>query len=57
VLNSGIDFRSDAYGSNAKQTPKLPDWAMVSLDSPPDRRWPGKIVAAGFFDERWRLPH
>ena len=54
VLNSGIDFRNDAYGSNAKQTPKLPDWAMVSLDSAPDRRWPGKIVAAGFFDERWQ---
>ena len=54
VLNSGIDFRSDAYGSNAKQTPKLPDWAMVSLETPPDRRWPGKIVAAGFFNEEWR---
>jgi pimeloyl-ACP methyl ester carboxylesterase len=55
VLNSGIDFRNDAYGSNAKQTPKLPDWAIVSLDVPPGPRWPGKIAAAGFFDERWQL--
>jgi pimeloyl-ACP methyl ester carboxylesterase len=55
VLNSGIDFRDDAYGSNAKQTPKLPDWAIVSLETPPGPRWPGKIAAAGFFDERWQV--
>jgi hypothetical protein len=55
LLNSGVDFRTDAYGSNAKQTPKLPDWAMVDLDTPPGPRWPGKIVDAGFFDEQWRV--
>ena len=54
VLNSGIDFRNDAYGSNALQTPTLPDWAIVDLDTPPGPRWPGDIVAAGFFDEEWR---
>jgi poly(3-hydroxybutyrate) depolymerase len=54
VLNSGIDFRQDAYGTNAKQTPKLPDWAVVDLNTPPGPRWPGKIVAAGFFDEEWQ---
>ena len=54
VLNSGIDFRSDAFGSNAHQTPKLPDWAVVDLRTAPGPRWPGKIVTAGFFDEAWK---
>jgi len=45
------DFRTDAYGSNAKQTPKLPDWALIDLDTPPGPRWPGRILDAGFFDE------
>lgn len=54
VLNSGIDFRADGYGNNALQTPKLPDWAIVDLRTPPGPRWPGRIVDAGFFDESWR---
>ncbi len=54
VLNSGIDFRGDSFGTNALQTPKLPDWAIVDLTTPPDARWPGKIVDAGFFDEAWK---
>jgi hypothetical protein len=55
LLNSGIDFRTDAFGSNAKQTPKLPDYAIIDLDTPPGPRWPGKIVLAGFFDEHWAI--
>ena len=54
VLNSGLDFRADGYGNNAFQTPKLPDWAIVDLRTPPGPRWPGKIVDAGFFDESWK---
>jgi hypothetical protein len=54
VLNSGIDFRADGYGNNALQTPKLPDWAIVDLRTPPGPRWPGKVVDAGFFDEEWK---
>ena len=54
VLNSGLDFRADGYGNNALQTPKLPDWAIVDLRTPPGPRWPGKIVDAGFFDESWK---
>lgn len=54
VLNSGIDFRDEAYGNNALQTPKLPDYAIVDLREPPNGRWPGKIVEAGFFDAAWR---
>jgi len=54
VLNGGIDFRNDAYGSNALQTPKLPDWALIDLDTAPGPRWPGRVIEAGFFDEQWR---
>ena len=54
VLNSGLDFRAEGSASNALQTPKLPDFAIVDLREPPGPRWPGKIVEAGFFDERWK---
>ncbi len=54
VLNSGIDFRDHAYGTNALQIPKLPDYAIVDLREAPGPRWPGKIVDAGFFDEEWK---
>jgi Prolyl oligopeptidase family len=54
VLNSGIDFRDHAYGTNALQIPKLPDYAIVDLQEAPGPRWPGKIVTAGFFDEEWK---
>lgn len=55
VLNSGLTFREYDYLSNARQVPKLPDWAVVDLRTPPDKRWPGKIAAADFFDEFWRV--
>ena len=54
VLNSGIDFREEAYGTNSLQTPKLPDFAVVDLREAPGQRWPGRIVDAGFFDEHWK---
>jgi len=54
VLNSGIDFRDEAYGTNSLQTPKLPDYAIVDLREPAGPRWPGKIVDAGFFDATWK---
>lgn len=55
VLNSGFTYREFAYLNNARQVPKLPDWAVVDLRTPPDSLWPGKIVAADFFDESWKL--
>ncbi|MFO0917079.1 MAG: prolyl oligopeptidase family serine peptidase [Planctomycetaceae bacterium] len=55
VLNSGFTYREYDYLNNARQTPKLPDWAIVDLRTPPNSRWPGKIIAADFFDEAWRL--
>jgi hypothetical protein len=54
VLNSGIDFRQEAYGTNSLQTPKLPDFAIIDLREPPGPRWPGKIAVAGFFDAAWK---
>jgi hypothetical protein len=53
VLNSSFTFRDYDYLNNARQTPKLPDWAVIDLDTPPNSRWPGKVVAADFFDEEW----
>ncbi|HET6883258.1 MAG TPA: hypothetical protein VFI31_24015 [Pirellulales bacterium] len=55
VLNSGFTYREYAYLNNARQVPKLPDWAVIDLNTPPDALWPGKVAAAGFFDEAWRL--
>jgi len=57
VLNSGFTYREFAYLNNARQVPKLPDWAVVDLRTPPDSLWPGKIVAAEFFDEHWQVKH
>jgi len=56
VLNSGVTFREYDDLNNARQIPKLPDYAVVNTTTPPDDRWPGKVAAAGFFDERWELP-
>jgi dienelactone hydrolase len=55
VLNSGFTFREFDYLNNARQIPKLPDFAVVDTTVAPDERWPGKIVTAGFFDEEWKL--
>jgi pimeloyl-ACP methyl ester carboxylesterase len=55
VLNSGFTFREADYHTNSRQVPRLPDWAIVDVATPPDSRQPGKIVEAGFFDEQWRL--
>jgi dienelactone hydrolase len=56
VLNSGFTFREYDYLNNARQVPKLPDFAVVDVRSPPTSRAPGAVVTAGFFDERWQLP-
>ncbi len=53
VLNSGFTFREYDYLNNARQVPKLPDWAVVDTTTPPNERYPGKIAAAGFFGEKW----
>jgi hypothetical protein len=54
VVNSGFTFRMGARVSNSLQTPKLPDWALIDLNTPPSELWPGKVVEAGWFDEHWQ---
>jgi pimeloyl-ACP methyl ester carboxylesterase len=55
VLNSGFTFREYDYLNNARQVPKLPDWAVVDVSQPVTSRWPGGIASAGFFGERWEV--
>jgi hypothetical protein len=55
VLNSGFTFREYDYLNNARQVPKLPDYAVIDITSPRTSRAPGGIATAGFFDERWQL--
>ncbi len=55
VLNSGFTYREYDYLNNARQVPKLPDWAILDVRQPPTSRTPAGIVEAGFFDERWQL--
>jgi len=46
VLNSGFTFSEEDYLNNARQIPRLPDWAYKGAD--------GKVAEAGFFDETWK---
>ena len=55
VLNSGPTFRDAHDQTNSQQNPKLPDWAIIDIHTPPDADHPGKIAAAGFFGEGWAL--
>jgi hypothetical protein len=55
VLNSGFTFREYDYLNNARQAPKLPDYAVVDITTPSDGRFAGKIVEAGFFGESWEF--
>ncbi len=55
VLNSGFTFREYDYLNNARQVSKLPDYAIIDITTPPNSRFPGKVVRAGFFDEQWKL--
>ena len=54
VVNSSFTFRMGSRTSNSLQTPKLPDWALVDLRTPPSETDPGLIYDAGFFDEQWK---
>jgi hypothetical protein len=48
VLNSGFTFADEASTSNALQIPKLPDYAVLNLNT-------GEVEKAGFFDEDWQF--
>lgn len=53
VLNSGFTFSEFSGGTNSLQIPKLPDWAVLDMSVPRNKRHPGGVVDAGFFDEAW----
>ncbi len=55
VINSSFTYREYDYLNNARQVPKLPDWAVIDVRTEANSRLPGKIVAADFFDESWKL--
>jgi len=57
VINSSFTFRQGSDASNATQTPKLPDWAIVDLRTPASDKAPGLVMDAGFFGEQWQLPN
>jgi hypothetical protein len=55
VINSGPTFREAHDRTNSQQNPKLPDWAILDITTPPDAEKPGKVVEADFFDEEWKV--
>ncbi len=55
VINSGFTFRDSANSSNSWQVAELPDYAVIDISVPADKRWPGKVALAGFFGEQWQL--
>ncbi len=55
VFNSGLTYREFDYENNARQTPKLPDWAVIDTTEAPSDFTPGKILEADFFDENWKV--
>jgi hypothetical protein len=55
VINSGFTFREADYLTNARQVPRLPDWAVLDVSVPASSRLPGRIAAANFFGERWEF--
>ena len=55
VVNSGFSFCEFGNASNAQQTPKLPDFALIDITVPRAARLVQGIPCAGFFDERWEV--
>jgi hypothetical protein len=53
VLNSGPTYREAHSKTNSQQNPKLPDWAILDITSPPTPEAAGKVLDAGFFNESW----
>lgn len=53
VINSSFTYREYDYLNNARQVPKLPDWAVVDVSQPKTSQAPGGISDAGFFGENW----
>ncbi len=56
VINSGPTHRETHDRTNSLQNAKLGDWAIVDVRTAPTAEKPGKILAAGVFDEDWKVP-
>ena len=54
VINSGLTFREAHDRTNSLQNPKLGDWAFIDVTQPPTDEAPGRVLAAGFFDDDWK---
>lgn len=54
VINSSFTYREYDYLNNARQAPKLPDWAVIDSINGRDKRRAGVVLDAGFFNEAWQ---
>lgn len=55
VLNSSFTFAYAGMSNNCNQYPRLPDWALLDMSVAKEKRHPGGVAYAGFFDEKWQL--
>ena len=55
ILNSGLTFREAHDRTNSLQNPKLPDWAILDISEPPTAVSAGRVLAADFFDNHWKV--
>jgi hypothetical protein len=55
VINSGFTFALNGSASNSTQVPKLPDWAVIDITVPAEKRIPAGVVDCDFFGESWQL--
>jgi hypothetical protein len=55
IVNSGPTHREGHDRTNSLQNPKLPDWAVIDMRQNPSDTAAGRVAAANFFDENWRL--
>ncbi|MEY2409357.1 MAG: hypothetical protein QOF48_2027, partial [Verrucomicrobiota bacterium] len=53
VINSGPTFLDFGAASNAQQTPKLPDFAVLDVTVQHGEQLTKEVALAGFFDENW----
>ena len=55
VLNSSFTFAYAGMSNNCNQYPRLPDWAVLDMSVPKEKRHPGGVAFAGFYDEQWKF--
>jgi len=55
IVNSGLTFREAHDKTNSLQNPKLPDWALLDITQSPSQDASGKVIAADFFNNHWKV--